>query len=171
MAAAIDWRTRRIPNWLTFPAMILGPVLQLLLHLLLSDWQTALKGGLFFALVGEVVLLVVFLGLNAINAMGMGDVKLAAAVGGFVGWPGALETAVLIFLCGGILALGLAIKGKLVGDVVSHMIHSSDFSSNRTNEDTPNKKGVHIMAYGPAIAAGMVFSAVLRHFNMGLLGL
>jgi prepilin peptidase CpaA len=90
-AAATDWRLRRIPNWLTVPTALCG----LAYH---TFWPhgwgpLASLGG--FAL-GFAILLLPWL----LGGGGMGDVKLLAALGA---WLGPLLTLVA-FALGGCLA-------------------------------------------------------------------
>ncbi len=77
IAAACDLRTRKIPNVLTFPAAAAGITLQFIL----SGPQGALAGieGWFAA--AGIMLATRLLGWP----FGMGDVKLVAAIGSFVG--------------------------------------------------------------------------------------
>src|SRR6478609_2330404 len=74
VAAFTDLRWRRIPNWLTLPALPIGIAAQTVY----GDgfWQ-----GLLGALGGFAALLVLFL----VGAGGAGDVKLFTVVGSFVG--------------------------------------------------------------------------------------
>jgi prepilin peptidase CpaA len=76
IAAAMDWRTRKIPNWITMPGVVAGVVLRTTL----SGWpgaRAALEGlGLALGLLLPLVLL---------RALGAGDWKLMGAVGAFMG--------------------------------------------------------------------------------------
>ncbi len=96
VASVIDWRTRRIPNLLTFPLAFAA----LVANVVVGGWS----GGLS-SLVGLCVGLAFFLLLMLLGAMGPGDVKLMAALGALLGivhvfWIG-LFTAVM----GGVLAV------------------------------------------------------------------
>jgi prepilin peptidase CpaA len=105
IAAVCDVRTRRIPNLLTGPAVLLG----LLLHLTLggpgqAGW--AFAGGL----IGGGVFLVFYLA----GGMGAGDVKLMAAVACLAGAHSVPHLLVATAIMGGMLALVLAAcKGRL----------------------------------------------------------
>ena len=104
-AAVIDFRTRRIPNWLTLSAVLLGLVLQTLLRGL-----PGLLTGFLGLLVGAGLFFIPF----ALGGMGPGDVKLMAAVGAFLGPPGALWAALMTGVAGGVLALvWAALHGRL----------------------------------------------------------
>lgn len=80
VASAVDWRFRKIPNWLTlFLAFI-----AFIFHALTGGSQAFLLACYGF-LFGIVLLYLPF----AMGGMGGGDVKLLAAIGAFVG-PGAV---------------------------------------------------------------------------------
>ena len=83
-ATVTDLRARRIPNFLTFPAAGVGVAL----HSMQEGWW-----GLALALVGAVTAPGVLMLLRAFRRLGMGDVKLAMAVGALLGpAAGALES-------------------------------------------------------------------------------
>src|SRR6266566_6889956 len=88
-AAISDVKERRIPNLLTYPALVAGLLLQGILH----GWQ-----GLLLSAGGGLLFGGVFLLFYLVRAMGAGDVKLAAALGSIVGssatWPVMFATAV-----------------------------------------------------------------------------
>ncbi len=75
-AGWLDWRSRRIPNWLTVPGLFLG----ITLNSLLTGWH-----GAKLALEGAGLALVLLLPLVLLRAFGAGDWKLMGAVGAFVG--------------------------------------------------------------------------------------
>ena len=103
VAAVMDLRVRRIPNWLTLPALATGITMQVVLQG---------SPGLWVALAGTGVALLVYLPLFAIRAQGAGDVKLMAAVGSFTGAQHWLLLFVLVSLFGGAFAVVLiALRG------------------------------------------------------------
>ena len=92
-AAALDLRTRRLPNWLTVPMCIAG----LIFHTVTAGWLglgTAMGG---FA-TGFSILLVLWL----VGGGGGGDVKLMGALGA---WLGPLLT-LIVFLGSSVVAIG-----------------------------------------------------------------
>lgn len=104
LVAISDWRSRRIPNVIVFPAIILG----LAIHAV-RGWdgiQFSLKGlGLGFALL---ILPYVFGGMKA------GDVKFLAAIGAFVGALDVFRALLLTLLIYPLLALAPVLRaGKL----------------------------------------------------------
>lgn len=91
-----DLLTRRIPNWLTFPAILLGLGAQLW-----SGGGSALLGGFLGMLLGFAL----FFPIYALGQMGAGDVKLQMAMGAWLGWWLGLHVAVGAVLVGGVFAL------------------------------------------------------------------
>ena len=100
LAGWTDWRSRRIPNWLTVPGVFVGIAANVLMNGL-AGLKTSLLGAAF----GLAVLLpFVFL-----RSLGAGDWKLAGALGAFVGWEVLVNLLMGSVLVAGIMALGLVI--------------------------------------------------------------
>lgn len=76
VAAVIDGRQLRVPNWLTFPMVFAG----LAYNTWVSGWM-----GLEGAISGMVVGLLCLLPLYSVGGMGAGDVKLMAGIGAWLG--------------------------------------------------------------------------------------
>ena len=95
----IDLRSLRIPDALTLPLIVAG----LVLSLLLPGWQSANHligagaGFLLLAMIGEV-----YFRKRGIEGLGLGDAKLFAAAGAWLGWQG-LPQVLLIAAVGGIV--------------------------------------------------------------------
>ena len=102
-AAVIDWRTRRIPNWLTVGGMVYGLVFN-------ATHATSLWVGLAHAGEGLALGLVVLFPLWLLRVMGAGDVKLMAMVGAFVGPAALLRTILIVFVVGGAMALAYTVN-------------------------------------------------------------
>ncbi|WP_427016677.1 prepilin peptidase [Pseudarthrobacter sp. P1] len=103
----IDIRTHRLPNRLVFPSFVAAAVLLLAAGLFLLDGSTMLRTVLGFAAMFG---LYVLLRLVYPAGMGLGDVKLSAVLGlylGFAGWPAVLAGTVGAFLLGGVWGLVL----------------------------------------------------------------
>src|SRR3954467_2743703 len=75
-AAALDYRTRKIPNWLTVPSAIAA---------LLFHTVTGGGTGFLWALAGFGVGFVLLILPWTLGGGGMGDVKLLAALGAWLG--------------------------------------------------------------------------------------
>jgi prepilin peptidase CpaA len=106
LAAAACWcdvRTRRIPNWLTFPAAVLG---------LAAATATHGGSGAMASAAGLFVGLLLFFPLFALRGLGAGDVKLMGALGAWLGTSVVLGVAFYTSLAGGVLALALMVKHR-----------------------------------------------------------
>lgn len=109
-AAFQDVRAGKVYNWLTYPAIVVG----LGLGALVGGAEGYAWGGLTNHLAGFGfgfgVLFVAFV----LGGMGGGDVKLMAAVGAFLGWPGALDALFYSFLVGAAIGLVAVVwKGRV----------------------------------------------------------
>lgn len=91
-----DLFTKRIPNWITFPAMALGILAQLYFFGWMGVWNATL--GIFMGAV-------LFLPIYFLGQMGAGDVKLLMATGAWMGWKLCFYVAVLSILFGAAYAL------------------------------------------------------------------
>lgn len=100
VAAWIDGRQLRVPNWLTFPMVLTG----LAFNVCVDGWA-GLGGGLL----GMVVGLLCLLPLYSVGGMGAGDVKLMAGVGAWLGWKTTLYAFCVSTIVGGVLAVGMVL--------------------------------------------------------------
>lgn len=153
IATISDLRSRRIPNWLVFPFLAAGILVSAITH----GWR-----GLGQSVLG-VLLAAFLLGiLYWLGGMGMGDLKLCAAIGAWIG-PGQLITALVIMgIAGGIIALMWASYGGFLQETLSG---TSDLIFGLKERGfRPHSKLVltnptaRKMPYAPAIAIGTIFS-------------
>jgi prepilin peptidase CpaA len=109
ISVATDVRSRRIPDAVTLPAI----GLLLLARLLLSGWYGpfGMAVGVVGALAGWAVSRIV----ARCGGMGLGDVKLMAAVGAGLGWPVVLRALVFTAIAGGVQALVVAVGSGQLG--------------------------------------------------------
>ena len=142
VAAVVDLRWRRIPNWLTLGALVAGLVLQSVRFGTL---------GVLIALAGAGLGLALLLPFYVIRAIGAGDVKLLGAVGALVGPHDLVSVAIYTALVGGaISAAMLAGQGRLqqaFGDILVRPRHMT--------------RGGAKAPYGLAIASGVYLSMML----------
>jgi prepilin peptidase CpaA len=156
IASGIDLRTRRIPNWLSVPFLISG----MIVPAIAGGW-TGLRTS--FAGFGLAVLL---FGLPCfLRAMGMGDLKLAAGVGAWIGPSQFCMAFIVTGMVGGILAVAYAVRHRSLGqcldntgELVVHLV-----KTRRTHDEIHlgNRAALSI-PYAPAIAIGTLFSFFAR---------
>lgn len=155
-AAITDIRNRRIPNRLTYPAMLVGLALQTSFHgfrgLLLSAGGGFLFGGAFMLF-------------YVVRGMGAGDVKLAAALGFIVGYGGSPQVMFATALAGGVLAiLFMLVSGRFV-ETLRNTLWVAAFHARHGLQTHPvvnldNPSTVR-MPYGIAFAVGTLWWALL----------
>src|SRR5579863_6137526 len=98
IAGFTDWRSRRIPNWLTVCGLLLG----ITVNSLTRGWLGA-KDSLLGAGLGLILLLPFVL----LRSLGAGDWKLVGALGAFVGPQRLITVLFVTVLAAGIMALAL----------------------------------------------------------------
>lgn len=153
VATFTDLRSRRIPNWLVLPFLLAGFAISGWLH----GWH-----GIAQSLGGMALGAVAFGCLAFMGGMGMGDVKLCAAIGAWVG-PWQLVIALVVTgLAGGVMALGWAIYGGFLGDLFKG---SGDLILGWKQRGTLAHPDLVLtnprarkMPYAPAIAIGTLLS-------------
>ena len=108
LLAAIDWRVQLLPDVVTLPLMLAGMTASFLLPL--GPWRDhAIGAAAGFAVLALVAWL--YIRLRKREGLGLGDAKLLAAIGAWVGWQGLPTT----LLWGSILGLLFAILMSLTG--------------------------------------------------------
>lgn len=157
VATFTDLRSRRIPNWLVLPFLLAGLVVSGWLH----GWA-----GIIQSLSGVGLGALLFGILCYMGGMGMGDVKLCAAIGAWIG-PSQLLTALVITgIAGGAMAFCWAIAGGFLGDLFTgtgDIIFGMKERGLRPHPelvlDNPLARK---MPYAPAIAIGTLVSFFSR---------
>lgn len=153
VAAVIDARERRIPNWLAGPYLLIGLSLR---------WVMEGPVGLWEGLAAASMALLATVPIYLLGGIGMGDCKLLAAVGA---WLGLHQMVYVLFgtaLAGGILAVWFAWRsGQLVRalrSTVSVVTGWTRHGIRKNLEVSLDNPSALSMPYGPAIAAGVFFS-------------
>jgi prepilin peptidase CpaA len=157
VASIIDVLTRRIPNWLVLPFLISGLVVRSL-AVGLPSLGTGLAGiGLACLLFGIPCLL---------RGMGMGDLKLAAGVGAWIG-PDQLFLAFIVTgIVGGVFATLYALwrgsLGRCLDGTSDLLAQFASFRIRPHEQITLGNSDALSIPYAPAIAIGTLFSFFAR---------
>jgi prepilin peptidase CpaA len=157
VATVTDLRSRRIPNWLVFPFLAAGIVA--------SGWLLGWQ-GLGRSLMGMGLGLLLFGVLFFMGGMGAGDVKLAAAIGAWIGPTQLFFALVVTAIAGGIMALVWAVAGGFLPDLLKGS-GNLIFGSKKDDKDSEEKLTLanpkaRKMPYAPAIALGTLISFFAR---------
>jgi prepilin peptidase CpaA len=161
VASISDWRTYRIPNWLTFG----GTSFALIYGTLAARTPAA---GALSAFGGLGVGFAAMLTFYAVGIMGAGDVKLMAMVGAFLGPQQTLMAVLFTFIAGGVAALAFAIHRRrlvrMLGNVktaAQGMVFST-MAGIRPDGSVHVHESVGKLPYGICIGVGTV-AEVLAH--------
>jgi prepilin peptidase CpaA len=156
LAGALDWRYRRIPNWLTVSGLAAGIAVNTLLY----RWP-----GLKAALLGAALGLGLLLPFVLIRSLGAGDWKLAGALGACLGPRQLLSVLVGTILVAGIMALALVIwKGRLKRTLLNivHLLaalFSLRMPGHEVSLDDPQSTKI---PFGVAMAVTVLFCGVAQ---------
>jgi prepilin peptidase CpaA len=154
IAGWTDWRSRRIPNWLTVTGFLVGVSM---------NWLAGGLPGLKASLLGAGLVLLLLLPFVFLRSLGAGDWKLAGALGAFVGWEVLVNLLMGSVLVAGIMALGLVIYkrrfkqtlrniGRLLGAMFTFHMPGAEVSL-----DNPQSLKV---PYGVALALTTLFFTI-----------
>jgi prepilin peptidase CpaA len=113
VAGALDWRSRRIPNWLTVPGFFLG----IILHAILGGSRGAL-----FAVEGAGLALGLLLVPVLMRMLGAGDWKLMGAVGALTGPVMLLFVLLASVLISGVVAVIHILQMGRVRETVGNVL-------------------------------------------------
>lgn len=111
-AGWIDYRTRRIPNWLTVNGALMGIAMQ---------WFAVGPHGVSMSLQGMSLALLCLLPMVLLRAMGAGDWKLMGALGAILGPVMMLFVLAGAVFVSGIMAVVIIIQAKRVKETFINM--------------------------------------------------
>ena len=150
-AGVTDFRARKIPNWLTYPAVPLA----ILLHVLADGWH-----GARLSLLGAALGLGLLLPFVLLRSLGGGDWKLVGALGAFFGYSRLWEVLLYTLLINAVLAVITIISKKRIGRTLRNIgrLFAAFFRfhlpSSELTIDNPEAAKV---PFGVAAAIGVVF--------------
>ena len=153
IASIFDLRYQKIPNLLTFPAMIIALVYYSL---------TAGLNGLVFSAGGLGLGIAIFIIPYLLGGMGAGDAKLMGAVGAVLGAQGVFNAVIFTVIIGGFYSILLLIAcqkncRKFITSsalMVKTLAYTGKFICIPLNEQEEKPK----LCYGIAITLGTLFT-------------
>jgi prepilin peptidase CpaA len=162
VAAVIDGKKLKVPNYITFPMILSGWV-----------FNTAVMGweGLGLSLLGTLVGLGLLLPAYAIGGMGAGDVKLLAGVGAWVGSGVTFYAFCVSAIVGGVIAVAMVVlqrgwtKHKNQFLMILNEIATVGSPSELATIAAERKSSMMLLPYGIPIAIG----TILYFFWAGML--
>lgn len=155
LAAWSDYRTKRIPNVLTLSCWVIAPVFYLF---------TSGLVGLADSVMGLGLLLLLTFPFFVVHWMGAGDVKLIAAVGGFVTLNGAIPALLAIVITGATLGLLQLAWHRLLGTTLQRywmMLGLTVATRQGVYLDQGDTQARRTMPYAISIALGTFIYLVL----------
>jgi len=165
IAAWFDWRRGEIPNWLTYGALVLAPILHVARWLAASlPLDVALpEGG--FSIGGAVLTALVPLLMYRQGAIGGGDVKLLAALGALLQPMLGVEAEMYGFFAAALVAPArLAYEGKLIATLKNAGTILMNMFLPKAKQRAVAEAAMSWFRLGPALFFGVALTVYL-HWN------
>ena len=164
-ATVTDMRSGKVYNWLTYPAIGVG----LLLNGLVSPGGLGFSSALIGLLIGGGSLFIAYLA----GGLGGGDVKLVGAAGAFVGQFNILYVLLYSFIVGGILSLGMIVYKEGLGGVATRLfMRPVTTAEEGSGELTTSGTGDRLrFPFAVAVLVGVLWSFLERYTGHSLLDL
>ncbi|MFC1805455.1 prepilin peptidase [Planctomycetota bacterium] len=161
-AATTDILTRRIPNRLCGPVLLLGLV-----------WAALVAGlsGLADAALGSLIAMAPFVLLFIFAGGGAGDAKIMGALGAWLGVRYGVVALLCVAVSGGALGLAFAVARRRLGGVFRNfwlllqrvLLHIAMRTFRGLSLELPEDPKMIRMPYGPAIFVGVCVAAIGVH--------
>lgn len=166
LAAFIDVRTFRIPNWLTYGGAAIGLAFGAAIQWRLLGPAWALDGFLW-SLGGLAAGLACLLPFYLLRVMGAGDVKLMAMAGAFLGLPEIVPAVLFSGIAGGVAALVFVVAHRRLvpfGRNLKSLAHGAALSAMAGLPLTGMPRGASVgnLPYGVSISAGTIAYVAAR---------
>lgn len=163
IAGWLDWRRGEIPNWLTYGAIGLGPILHVSRFIAAHEPMEAalMQGAYSFA--GILVCLLVPLFLYRQGALGGGDLKLIAAIGALLQTMNGIEAEMYGFFAAALLAPAkLAYEGTLLSALKNAFTLFTNFFVPESKKRPVEQSALSWFRLGPALFVGVALTAYLH---------
>lgn len=151
LAAWIDGKELKVPNWITFPMVLSGLV-----------YSAVAGDGLAAGLQGMCCGLLCLLPLYAVGGMGAGDVKLMAGIGAWVGWEITFYSFCVSVIVGAVMAvIMVASRGAWKKHYEQFLLILSEWSVIRNPYElskiaAERKPTMFLLPYGIPICIGTI---------------
>ena len=143
VAAVVDLRIHRIPNYLTVPTAVLG-----------IAYHTFAPGGLgmLAGLAGFAVGFCLLLIPGLLGGGGMGDVKLLAALGAWLGPIMMLIAFAVSIVCAALLALAIVVNSAMTGGVLK--AQRRYLAARRPRNKSGHRRPARVLPFAVPVAMG-----------------
>jgi prepilin peptidase CpaA len=163
LAAVYDWRRGEIPNWLTYGALVFGPILHIgrmlaaheIMNVALQEGGASIVGALVCALVPAM--------LYRQGAIGGGDLKLLAGLGALLQTMMGIEAEMYGFFAAALVAPAvLAYQGKLIATLKNAFAIFGNMFLPKAKQRPVEESALSWFRLGPALFFGVALTAYLH---------
>lgn len=153
LAAWIDGKQLKVPNWITFPMVLSG---------LVHGLVTGGGAGLYDSFIGMCVGLLCLLPLYAVGGMGAGDVKLMGGIGAWLGAAITWNAFVVTVVVGAVMGLVMALmSGRFQHHYAQFQMIWSEWTTIRNPRKlseiaAERKPRMYLLPYGIPICIGSI---------------
>ena len=164
-ASVSDYRTHKIPNWLTAGGIVIALIYNTAAPLNRDQ-------GFLWAFGGLMVGFLVMLPCYVLRIMGAGDVKLMAMVGAFLGITDTLHAIIYSLIAGGIAALLFAFHTHALSRMFSNlktmtqMLMLSAIVGFKPDLQIQSIKSVGKLAFGICISIGTITYLIVKQIGV-----
>jgi prepilin peptidase CpaA len=163
VAGITDWRRGEIPNWLTYGALVLGPMLHVGRMIVAHETMDAAltEGG--YSIVGALVCVVVPAMMYRQGAIGGGDLKLLAGIGAMLQTMMGIEAEMYGFFAAALVAPAvLAYQGKLISTLKNSVAIFANLFLPKAKQRVVEESALSWFRLGPALFFGVALTAYLH---------
>jgi len=163
IAGWLDWRRGEIPNWLTYGALVLAPLLHVIRMLASREPMEAALAEGGFSIGGALLCALVPALLYRQGAIGGGDLKLLAAIGAMLQPMLGVEAEMYGFFAAALVAPArLAYEGKLIATLKNAGTILMNLFLPKAKQRPVEESALSWFRLGPALFLGVALTAYLH---------